>query len=173
MALFTFGKRCTSHTDHDMNVLFICTHNRCRSIISEAITQQLSEGLIEARSAGSQPSGQVHPLTLTYLAKHGFDTDGLTSQSWDEFADFAPDVVITVCDTAAQETCPLYFTDTLVLHWGMADPSKISGDPNIVASAFGACIMQVKARARNLHDIAKLGLSGDAMHHALRNLIEP
>ena len=90
-----------------MKILYICTHNRCRSILSEAITNHASQGVIEAKSAGSQPVGEVHPLSIKYLAQSGIATSGLTSQSWDEFEAFAPDVVVTVCDSAAGETCPV------------------------------------------------------------------
>ena len=74
-----------------MKILYICTHNRCRSILCEAITNA-SNGNVEARSAGSQPVGEVHPLSLKYLAERGFSTDGLQSQSWDEFEDYWPPI---------------------------------------------------------------------------------
>jgi len=91
-----------------MKILYICTHNRCRSILCEAITNA-SNGNVEARSAGSQPVGEVHPLSLKYLAERGFSTDGLQSQSWDEFEDYDADLVVTVCDSATGESCPVYF----------------------------------------------------------------
>jgi protein tyrosine phosphatase len=81
-----------------MKVLFICTHNRCRSILSEAITNQLAQGRIVARSAGSQPVGAVHPWSIQYLLENNFSVAGLESQSWDDFSDFNPDLIITVCD---------------------------------------------------------------------------
>lgn len=87
-----------------MKVLYICTHNRCRSILCEAITNA-SNGNVEARSAGSQPVGKVHPFSIKYLAERGFDTSGLKSQSWDEFEDYDADLVVTVCDSAAGESC--------------------------------------------------------------------
>ena len=96
-----------------MKVLYICTHNRCRSILSEAITNHFSEGKIMAKSAGSQPVGEVHPLSIKYLQEAGIATDGLRSQSWDEFEAFAPDLVVTVCDSAAGEACPLWFGKSL------------------------------------------------------------
>ena len=105
-----------------MKLLYICTHNRCRSILSEAITQQRAAGLIEARSAGSSPAGQVHPMTLHHLEQQGYATQGLRSTSWGDFADWEPDVVITVCDRAAQEPCPLYFGRAHQLHWSLARP---------------------------------------------------
>ena len=107
-----------------MKILFICTHNRCRSILAEAIANHVGAPHIKAASAGSLPSGVVHPLTLTYLLKHGVDTHDLQSQSWDEFINFSPDAVITLCDTAARETCPVWFGNGVQAHWGLDDPSK-------------------------------------------------
>ena len=78
-----------------MKILFICTHNRCRSILAEALTRHISEGRIDARSAGSQPAGVVFPGTLKYLESQNISTEGLVSQSWDDHESFAPDVVIT------------------------------------------------------------------------------
>lgn len=138
-----------------MKILYICTHNRCRSILSEAMTQHAGQGLLEARSAGSQPAGAVHPLSLRYLAEAGIDTAGLQSQSWDEFKDFAPDVVITVCDSAAAESCPVWFDNTLVLHWGLADPSKLTGTDKELASAFRHTLAEIRDRVETLLNIAR------------------
>jgi|TARA_R110002096_G_scaffold416576_3_gene619579 arsenate reductase (thioredoxin) len=107
-----------------MKILLICTHNACRSIIGEAVFNKLGNPRIEARSAGSSPRGIVHPLTLKHLTRHDYDTSTLESQSWDDFSDWKPDVVITLCDQAAGETCPIYFGDSLKIHWGLPDPSK-------------------------------------------------
>ncbi|TNC86359.1 MAG: low molecular weight phosphatase family protein [Thalassolituus sp.] len=111
-----------------MKILFICTHNRCRSILAEALTRHISAGKIDARSAGSQPAGVVFPGTLTYLKSQNIPTDGLTSQSWDDHEAFAPDVVITVCDSAAGETCPVWFGQAARVHWGLPDPSKLPAE---------------------------------------------
>jgi arsenate reductase len=119
-----------------LKLLFICTHNRCRSILAEAITRHESKGLIDVRSAGSQPVGEVHPLSLKYLAECGIDTKDLRSQSWDEFEDFSPDFVITVCDSAAGEQCPLWMGNSQKVHWGLKDPSKIEGTEEILRNAF-------------------------------------
>lgn len=139
-----------------MKILYICTHNRCRSILSEAVTQHLGQGLLEARSAGSQPAGEVHPLSLTYLAEAGVPIVGLRSQSWDDLADFAPDVVITVCDSAAKETCPVWFDNAIVLHWGLADPSKLIGNDAEKAAAFRQSIAAITHRVDTLITIARL-----------------
>ena len=119
-----------------MKILYICTHNRCRSILSEAITNHFASDHIQAKSAGSQPAGEVHPLSLRYLNEAGISTEGLQSQSWDEFEDFKPDVVITVCDSAAGEACPVWFGQSIKMHWGLADPSKLEGTEEEIAAAF-------------------------------------
>ena len=99
-----------------MKILYICTHNRCRSILSEAITNHEASGLITAKSAGSQPAGEVHQLTLKFLSEASYSTDGLTSQSWEKLEDFNPDLVVTVCDAAAGESCPLWMGNSLKVH---------------------------------------------------------
>jgi arsenate reductase len=146
-----------------MKILYICTHNRCRSILSEAITKQIAGDIIVAKSAGSQPVGAVHPLSLKYLRQKGYAIDDLISQSWDEFEDFKPDLVITVCDSAAGETCPLYLSDSLKVHWGLSDPSKIDGDEAVVEEAFLACINEIAERVNKLKGIAKQNLDRRAL----------
>ena len=143
-----------------MNILYICTHNRCRSILSEAITRQNDQGIINAMSAGSQPSGKVHPLSIKYLSEMGYDTAGLTSQSWDSLTDdngdsFVPDVVITVCDQAAGESCPLWLGNIPKLHWGLSDPSKLDGSDEQKRQAFLTTIGEIEQRVEKLIDIAK------------------
>ena len=153
-----------------MKLLFVCTHNRCRSILSEAITNQLGQGKLQARSAGSAPVGEVHPLSLRYLTQTGYSTDGLQSQSWHEFEQFAPDVVITVCDSAAAEVCPLWMGQGLKLHWPLQDPSKLQGSEEQIAAAFIDCITQIEQRAQALVAIAQLPAS--QWPQALQQLIE-
>jgi arsenate reductase len=154
-----------------MKILYICTHNRCRSILSEAITNDLASDSIEARSAGSQPAGIVHPLSLTYLKQAGYLTQGLQSQSWDDFEDFHPDVVVTVCDSAAGETCPVYFTNSIKVHWGLSDPSKVEGDEAAVEKAFLACIDKIAVRVKKLKSIADSRFNKAELKVALTNLI--
>lgn len=113
-----------------ISVLFLCTHNSARSVISECVLNSLGGGRYRAYSAGSHPSGRVNPSALALLGRLGYDTAGVRSKSWDEFA--APgappiDVVVTVCDDAAGETCPLWPGQPLKAHWGVADPSRVDG----------------------------------------------
>jgi arsenate reductase len=157
-----------------MKILYICTHNRCRSILSEAITNQVSltqaQGRIQAKSAGSQPAGVVHPLSIQYLQEAGISTDGLTSQSWDELEAFEPDVVVTVCDSAAGESCPLWFGKSVKVHWGLADPSKIEGGKEQKAEAFRETIAEIQQRVTDLLALDTEQLTSDELRTALNQL---
>ena len=133
-----------------MKILFICTHNRCRSILAEAIANHCSEGLIEAASAGSEPAGEIHPMTLKALEFHNIPTDGLYSKSWEEMEDFEPDFVITVCDSAANESCPVWFGKSLRAHWSLKDPSIVTGSEAEKLAAYGETITLLTSRIREI-----------------------
>lgn len=137
-----------------MKILYICTHNRCRSILSEAITNHISNGSLEAASAGSSPVDQVHPLSIKYLQARGMSTDGLKSQSWDELESFEPDVVVTVCDRAANESCPVWFGKAIKLHWGLKDPSSMEGTDADIEAAFYHTIDLIETRVQKLQALA-------------------
>ena len=125
--------------DDRKNVLFLCTHNSARSIMAECILNRLGQGKFKGYSAGSQPSGQVHPLALTLLKKLNYDTSSLRSKSWEEFAGSdAPqlDFVFTVCDDAANEVCPVWPGQPMTAHWGVPDPSRATGTDAERAFAF-------------------------------------
>lgn len=113
-----------------LNVLFLCTHNSARSVIAEAILNRLGQGRFRGFSAGSQPKGKVNPFALSLLEKLNYDTGAIRSKSWDEFAaSGAPrmDFVFTVCDNAANEVCPHWPGQPISAHWGVPDPSVVSG----------------------------------------------
>ncbi|MDF1693444.1 MAG: arsenate reductase ArsC [Zhongshania sp.] len=155
-----------------MKILFICTHNRCRSILSEAITNHLADGRITAYSAGSQPAGEVHPLSLKYLQQRGISIDGLQSQSWDDFEAIKPDVVITVCDSAANEACPVWFGNTAKVHWGLPDPTKLEGSEAEIQSAFNSVMDTIEIRVRGLLSLDIAAMSGAQLQTTLQQLAE-
>lgn len=136
-----------------MKLLFICTHNRCRSILSEAIANHLSQGNLTAYSAGSQPAGEVHPLSIKYLQEKNISTDELRSQSWDDFEKQKPDIVITVCDSAANESCPIWFSNGIKVHWGLNDPSKLKGNDKEIRQAFYETMNIIEKRIQKLLEI--------------------
>jgi arsenate reductase len=118
-----------------MNVLFLCTGNSCRSILAEATFNHLAPAGWQAMSAGSKPTGQVHPRSLALLEREGIPTGGLCSKSWDNLP-ATPDIVITVCDNAAGETCPTYLGPALRSHWGVDDPAEAAGIEEEINAAF-------------------------------------
>lgn len=133
-------------------MLFLCTHNSARSILSEALANHLGEGRVEAFSAGSQPSGRVNRNALAALRALGISTDGLHSKSWDEFArPGAPpmDLVVTVCGNAAREACPVWQGSPQAVHWGYQDPSNAPGGPDAVAAAFLDTARRIAERLQN------------------------
>lgn len=129
-----------------MKVLFLCTANSCRSILSEAIFNHLAPAGMKAFSAGSQPKGAVNPLSITALQRAGIATDGLSSKSTDSHADLVPDFVITVCDKAAGEACPVFFGPAVKAHWGLADPSDLQVGAAELDAAFDATLEHIKRR---------------------------
>ena len=123
------------------NILVLCTGNSARSILGEAIINRRGEGRFTGFSAGSFPKGAVHPGALRLLERHGYPLEGLRSKSWDEFTGpEAPviDLVITVCDNAAGEVCPVWPGHPVRAHWGLPDPAAVEGDDAAVDAAFEA-----------------------------------
>ncbi len=118
-----------------MNVLFLCTGNSCRSILGEAIFNHLAPDGWRAMSAGSKPTGQIHPRTLTLLMQQGISTEGYYSKSWNDLPT-TPDIVLSVCGNAANETCPAYLGPVLRSHWGVEDPAHITGSDAEIETAF-------------------------------------
>jgi protein-tyrosine-phosphatase len=134
-----------------LNVLFLCTHNSARSILSEALLNHFSQGRFKAFSAGSSPreNQQPNPLGLQVLREAGISTDGLSSKTWDVFATAdAPqmDLIITVCDNAAGEVCPIWPGHPATAHWGYEDPSAGDGDDETKLRAFRSTLHLIKKR---------------------------
>ena len=118
-----------------MNILFLCTGNSCRSIIAEATFNALAPQDMRAMSAGSQPTGEVHPRSIAMLKSKGIATEGYFSKSWDNLP-VTPDIVITVCGNAAGETCPAYLGNVIRAHWGVDDPAKATGTEDEINASF-------------------------------------
>jgi len=146
-----------------MRVLFMCTANSCRSILSEGMFNHLAPAGFQAVSAGSFPKGQVLPRSLSTLQKHGIAIDGLHSKGNDAFANNPPDIVITVCDKAAGETCPVYFGPALKTHWGLEDPSEVQGDEAAIDAAFHATLMRIGQRCQAFLDLPFHSLSREQL----------
>ena len=154
---------------HPCRVLFICTGNSARSILSEATLNHLGKGRFEALSAGSRPSGRVHPAALEQLAAAGMPGEGLASKSWDRFAEAgapALDIVITVCDNAANETCPVLFGDFVKSHWGLPDPAAAQGTAAL-AEAFRKAHTLIIRRITALLQLPLETMARDELQHAL------
>lgn len=136
-----------------MNILVLCTANSARSLLGEAILNRFGAGRIRAYSAGSHPRGSPNPVAIELLAELGYQTGGLRSKSWDEFAvPGAPvmDIVITVCDAAAGESCPLWPGSPVRAHWGIPDPAGVAGGIEAERAAFRTAYDRLKARAEAL-----------------------
>lgn len=153
-----------------MRVLFMCTANSCRSILSEAVFNHFAPQGIEAISSGSFPKGQVLPRSLSTLQQAGIAIDGLYSKGNDAFEGNPPDIVITVCDTAAGESCPVYFGPALKAHWGLEDPSDVTGDEAAIDAAFNATLARIEKRCQAFLALSLGTISRDALKTELERI---
>ena len=119
-----------------LNVFVICTGNSCRSVMGEALLNHLGKGHIKAYSAGSHPIGRINTGALATLKRHHLPTEGYQTQSWEDFEAISMDIVITECDNAAGETCPVYLTKAVRAHWGVSDPGHVEGSEEEKIAAF-------------------------------------
>ncbi|WP_296948613.1 arsenate reductase ArsC [uncultured Massilia sp.] len=143
-----------------MNVLFLCTGNSCRSIICEAVFNHLAPAHWHADSAGSQPTGRLNERALALLARKGIPTVGYYSKSWDALP-AAPDIVVTVCASAAGETCPAYLGPVLRAHWGVEDPSHVQGSEAHIEAAFEQAYAILRARIEAFFALPLAELAAD------------
>ena len=136
-----------------INLLFLCTGNSARSLIAEGVLRQLGGKAFNAFSAGSHPTGKPNPHAIAVLRQHDIDTGFARSKSWDEFAGAdAPhlDLVITVCDNAAGETCPIWPGRPATAHWGLPDPAAVDGPQQAITAAFLATYDELALRSIRL-----------------------
>ena len=153
------------------HVLFLCTGNSARSILAESVLQHRGGSRFQAHSAGSHPTGEVHPMALEVLAEAGYPHKGFQSKTWERFtSEAAPplDFVLTVCDRAAGEGCPVWPGQPISAHWGLPDPAAIEGPASIRRNAFQQTLLRIEdriahflrlARSANHPNDWKIGLS--------------
>jgi protein-tyrosine-phosphatase len=159
--------------DKTYNVLFICTGNSARSILAEALLNDMGQGRFRAFSAGSHPRGTVHPLALQELQSRRLPTDGLRSKSWEEFA--APgasemDFLFTVCDQAAGEVCPVWPGQPMTAHWGMPDPAAVEGPDEIKARAFLDTAITMRRRLELMLSLPIRSLDSMALQKQVKDI---
>lgn len=159
--------------DKVYNVLFLCTGNSARSIMAEALLNTLGKGRFKAYSAGSHPGGTVNPFAIEKLSALTYPTDTLRSKSWDEFAvPGAPqmDFIITVCDNAAGEVCPIWPGQPISAHWGFEDPAAVEGADADKRRAFEKIFRQLSARINIFAHLPLATLDKAAIHRELKQI---
>jgi arsenate reductase len=155
------------------NILILCTGNSARSILAEALFNTMSAGRFQAFSAGSHPSGRVNPFAIELVREMGYPVENLRSKSWDEFAQpDAPrmDFVVTVCDNAAGEACPLWPGHPATAHWGFPDPAAVVGTDEQKRAAFALALHQIRTRVQMFLSLPLETLDRMAIENQMRNL---
>jgi protein-tyrosine-phosphatase len=162
-------------SDRTHNVLFLCTGNSARSVLGEAILNRVGAGRFRAYSAGSRPAGRVNPFALELLERRGYRTGDLRSKSWEEFAGAdapAMDIVFTVCDSAARESCPVWPGHPMTVHWGIPDPAAVEGTDAQKRQAFEEAYRVLDDRIRRLVDLPIESLDAATLRRRLREMGE-
>jgi arsenate reductase len=155
------------------NALFLCTGNSARSILAEAILERLGDGRIRAFSAGSHPAGKVHPLTVEVLREHGHDVARFRSKSWEEFeTPGAPalDLILTVCDRAAAEACPIWPGNPTTAHWGLSDPAVFEGTDEDRLALFRRTYADIEHRIERLMKLPIESLDREELARSLNEI---
>ncbi len=160
-------------SDRPFNILFLCTGNSARSILAESIVDAIGQGRFKGYSAGSHPSGRVNPFALELLAKNCYPVEGARSKNWDEFA--APgapalDFVITVCDNAAGEMCPVWPGQPMTAHWGITDPAAVEGSDEEKRKAFLEAFVILRRRIELLVNLPLRNLDRLSLQGSLRDI---
>ncbi|MGZ8191703.1 MAG: arsenate reductase ArsC [Methylococcaceae bacterium] len=153
-------------------ILVVCTGNSCRSVLGEALFNHHGAGRFRAFSAGSHPIGRINENALATLARHGLPAEGYTSQSWDEFEDSNIDIMISVCDSAAGETCPVCLGSAIRGHWGLQDPAHVTGSTEVIEAAFETAYATMEKRIQQLLALPLETLSGSELSEALNKIGE-
>jgi len=162
-------------SERSFNVLFLCTGNSARSILAESYLTSLARGRFRAYSAGSHPSGKVNPFALELLERNRMATDGSRSKAWDEFAEPGAtkmDIIITVCDQAAGEMCPVWPGQPITAHSGVEDPAAVTGDDETKRAAFMKAFAVLQKRIALLTSVRLEALDRTATEQQLRQIGE-
>lgn len=154
------------------NILFLCTGNSCRSIMAEGLMKHYGKDKFNSFSAGSNPTGQVHPMSLKTLEKNGIEIDGLYSKSWDDISCTNIDIIITVCDDAAGESCPIFLNKAIKVHLGVFDPAKFSGNSEEIEQEFQKIYEIIERRVKAILEIDIENISNTQLQNKLQNLVK-
>jgi arsenate reductase len=152
------------------NILILCTGNSCRSILGEALINRFGAGRLRGFSAGSRPVGKVNANALATLVRHGLSPEGYSSKSWDALSDAHIDIMISVCDSAAGETCPVYLNAAVRGHWGLPDPAHAGGGAAEIEAAFEATYAALEKRIRKLLALPFEEMSAPELSAALNRI---
>jgi arsenate reductase len=152
------------------NVLFLCTGNSCRSILAEGLLKHHGKGRFRSFSAGSHPTGRVHPMSLETLRRHGINHLGFESKVWDVFKGLDLDIVITVCDNAAGETCPIFPGNPVKGHWSTPDPAHFKGTPAEIEAEFDRVFWILERRVKAIVDLPVEELDRDELRKKLEDI---
>lgn len=153
-----------------LNVLVVCTGNSCRSVMCEALFNYYGQGRIQAFSAGSHPIGRINLGALATLERHGLPTQGYQSQSWADFEHQPMDVVITVCDNAHGEICPVYLNSAVRAHWGVSDPGHVEGSEEEKIAAFERAFATLKLRVKTMLELPLETMTHEALTEQLNQI---
>ena len=162
-------------TEKTYNVLFLCTGNSARSVMAEALVTTMSKGRCKGFSAGSKPNGKVNPFAIEQVKKTGYPVDNLRSKSWDEFAEpnaSHMDFIITVCDNAAGEVCPIWPGHPATAHWGFEDPAAVEGSDEEKRAAFEKIFKQIETRMNAFVSLPLDALDAQTIQQEIRKIGE-
>jgi arsenate reductase len=155
-----------------MKILFMCTANSCRSVLSEGLFNHAAPKGMTAVSSGSFPSGRLNPRAVSTLQALGVDTSALYSKGSESFQDNPPDIVVTVCDKAGGEPCPVYFGPAIKSHWNLADPSDVKGSDEQIQAAFDDTLVHIRKRFAAFFDLNLEALSPEELKQAMDRIGE-
>ncbi len=152
------------------SVLFLCTGNSCRSVMAEGLLKHHGKDRFRSFSAGSSPTGKVHPMSMETLRRHGINHVGFESKAWDVFKNMDLDIVVTVCDNAAGETCPIFPGNPVKGHWSIPDPAHFQGTPEDIEAEFDRVFGILERRIKAMVDLPVENMDRDELRQKLNEI---